>query len=130
MFDCTDLKRKIDETNKRLTEKYDPENKKACDELQDKTLQDLIKKAVSLFGGVNRTLKAIEEFSELNVALSHFVNKKLNSDSSFDESIESIHEELADAEILLNQLWEYYATPKIRNQILNIKTAKFKSFVK
>lgn len=55
-----------------------------------------LERAIQTFGAETQTLKAIEEFGELIVALSHFLCGRYNYNE--------VHEEIADASIMISQL--------------------------
>jgi Interferon-inducible GTPase (IIGP). len=78
---------------------------------QEKVMQS----AIATFGIDDQTIKAIEEFSELNVELA----KMVNAPDFFDqERYDAMVEEMADSHIMLYQLKTMY---KVSDEELNLK---------
>ena len=65
-----------------------------------RSLNDLCTAAVNKWGAAAQVQKAVEELSELTLALTRWLNRKDPSD----EIIDNIHEEREDVEIMLRQL--------------------------
>lgn len=73
----------------------------------------ILSKAIAHFGAENQTIKAIEEMSELTKELAKALIGKADNDH--------IREEIADVEIMIEQLREMYG---LGNEIDVIKKAK------
>jgi len=80
-------------------------------------INPILRKAIAVYGVENQTIKAIEEMSELTKELSKALLGKADNDH--------IREEIADSEIMLEQLRSIYDTDN-GNRIDFFKQAKIK----
>lgn len=84
--------------------------------------KELYNKAYHNYGKINQTIKAIEEMSELQKELSKAVQRMFENKTI--ENISQIVEELADVEIMVEQLQFNFLEGKHDNKIEYVKQFK------
>jgi NTP pyrophosphatase (non-canonical NTP hydrolase) len=83
--------------------------------MTDKEVKEILQKAINTFGANQQIIKAMEELGELNTALARYFNTdKID--------LNNIYEEIADVEIMCNQLrliFDNYVIDHYREMKLN-----------
>ena len=67
--------------------------------MNNKKEKKILQKAINTFGANQQIIKAIEELGELSTALARYFTK-----ADYESNFKNIYEEIADVEIMCNQL--------------------------